>query len=58
MKYKKGQFTPNDVVVKTKGGRLETDKKAIDIFDKSGHHLETYDLDFKNSVAKYLSLPY
>jgi hypothetical protein len=51
VKYKKGQFAPNDVVVKTKGGRLETDKKAIDIFDKSGHHLETYDLDSKD-VAK------
>ena len=48
VKYKKGQFAPNDVVVKTKGGRLETDKKAIDIFDKSGNHLETYDLDSKD----------
>jgi hypothetical protein len=48
VKYKKGQLAPNDVVVKTKGGRLETDKKAIDIFDKSGHHLETYDLDPKD----------
>ena len=48
VKYKKGQFGPNDVVVKTKRGRLEIDKKAIDIFDKSGNHLETYDLDSKD----------
>ena len=48
VKYEKGQFAPNDVIVKTKGGRLETDKEAIDIFDKSGHHLKTYDMNPKD----------